>query len=439
MSASLTNRQTLTKANPIAKISAQARVDYILKFTKHPAVVLSAQKTSYSKVASQFLTLLPESNNAAFISASEKLTNIQLRCRIIEQLFHDAVFDPEQPLYLTVARLIKQQPQAITIVIEHAHFLTQQMLHELCQLSELIKTAKASLGIALFADLSLGTKLAQERTVFEKRLTLVDADQGQLLSIKAKCFKAKSSLSRLTNVSKLIWLSTIVLSLTGGLYWLFLKGVVLPQIGVERAVQQPAEQFVLEPQVAEKLKAQPTTSAVEGAVAAQRANPQDVVQAILSEIPVPAKQPPTPLAKPNDILQALQISQPTESSAKTKLSIEPQQLNLPSAKPELKPLSAIDADYYGQWRQGFVIQYAGFSEQATYQQFIMQYPELSYFAYHRIYQHADNLVLTSMVYSSRQQALIALADLPESLRLAGAWIKSVQVIQQEINEFNLTH
>lgn len=71
----------------VTTISTNARVDYILRFSKHAVLVVDQDESIYSQVASQFLGSLDNDHNAAFITISPKLNDIQIRCRIVEQLF----------------------------------------------------------------------------------------------------------------------------------------------------------------------------------------------------------------------------------------------------------------------------------------------------------------------------------------------------------------
>jgi len=415
------NSQISKPRSPVSKISVQARVDYILKFSKHPAIVLSQQKQSYSNIASLFLTMLPERQNAAFVSASEKLTNIQLRCRLIEQLFGDALFDPEQPMYVSISRLLKQQPEPITIVIEHAHYLTRQMLHELCQFSEFAKKSNKSVGIALFGDFSLGAMLANEKAVFDKRISIISAEQGQLLPLKAKLFKQPNAIQYGKPV-KVILFVVLLLIVAGGLYQLFIGEALVnnPQ-KTTTEVHQP-ERFVV-----------------------PIANEKPVISKQVSPIKIESKQL---MATPSEIINAIQTTT-TKLELHKVVSATPNEINLalltvPTKTVQKKPeslarqLNKIDAQYYRTWKTGFVIQYAGFYEYQTYQQFLIEHPSLVYMGYHRQLHNKDYIVITSVVYPSKQQALVALNGLSKALQADGAWIKSVGSIHREINDFNLT-
>ena len=71
------------------------------------SLVVDQSQNVYSAVGSQFLGSMPTDHNAAFISVSPKLNDIQIRCRLIEQLFVDTLFDPEEALAVSVLNLLK--------------------------------------------------------------------------------------------------------------------------------------------------------------------------------------------------------------------------------------------------------------------------------------------------------------------------------------------
>ncbi len=104
----------------VTTISANARVDYILRFSKQAVLVVDEQTEICSDIGNQFLASLSSDHNAAFINVSAKLNNIQVRCRLIEQLFHGELFDPEQSVAVSIINLAKQHKQAISIVVENA-------------------------------------------------------------------------------------------------------------------------------------------------------------------------------------------------------------------------------------------------------------------------------------------------------------------------------
>jgi DamX protein len=127
-------------------ISVNARINYNLRFTKQAVLVLGQHSEQYSQLASEFLVNLSNNSinktnklrdnqpNVAFVAASNQLDDIQIRCRLIEQLFANKLFDPEQPLSVSIINFAIEQKQAISIVIDHAQALSLQLKYELCAL-----------------------------------------------------------------------------------------------------------------------------------------------------------------------------------------------------------------------------------------------------------------------------------------------------------------
>ena len=204
----------------VTTISANARVDYILRFSKHAVLVVDQDANVYSQVASQFLGSLNTDHNAAFIAISPKLNDIQIRCRIVEQLFSDTLFDPEQSLAVSLINLAKQEKHAIDIVIEHAQFLTVQILHELCQLTDIAKKANYAISVLMLGTLQTGLVLANNKSLFHKKISVLSGETGQLLPLNAKVFKISKPFFEFTRFNKwmLAFFSFVIcLGLTG--YW----------------------------------------------------------------------------------------------------------------------------------------------------------------------------------------------------------------------------
>ena len=126
-------------SSSVTKISAHARIDYILRFSKQAILVIDESIEQNTPISGQFLDGLPEQYNAAYISLSGQFNNIQIRCRIIEQLYSGELFDPEISLAVSVTNLAKKSQQAISIVLDKTQYLSLQILHELSQLAQLQK------------------------------------------------------------------------------------------------------------------------------------------------------------------------------------------------------------------------------------------------------------------------------------------------------------
>ena len=137
-------------------ISVIARIDYIQRFSEQMTVVIDKDSAVYSKVARQYLANISQESsnpemNVAFVAASSKINDIQMRCRLIEQLFANTLFDPEQSLAVSILRLAKQNNGIITVIVEHAQALSLQIKYELCQLVDTAKKTKKILMLLYLA------------------------------------------------------------------------------------------------------------------------------------------------------------------------------------------------------------------------------------------------------------------------------------------------
>ncbi len=104
----------------VTSISVTARIDYIQRFSKQVVLVIDQDVDIYTQATRQFLVSLSkekttQDTNVAFVSASTKLNDIQMRCRLIEQLFANTLFDPEKSLAVSILRVSKQSKESITI------------------------------------------------------------------------------------------------------------------------------------------------------------------------------------------------------------------------------------------------------------------------------------------------------------------------------------
>lgn len=81
----------------------------------------------------------------------------------------------------------------------------------------------------------------------------------------------------------------------------------------------------------------------------------------------------------------------------------------------------------------FAIQLGVFSRNVSLQRFVSQYPDLAVAKYQRRWQGQSQVVLLLAPFESKAAAQAKLAELPESLRAAGLFVKSVGAVHKEIN------
>lgn len=400
-------------------ISANARIDYIFRFSNQLVVVAAEQSAQYSPVTSHFLANLNADHNAAFIAVSSQLHDIQIRSRLVEQLFTNVLFDPEQSLAVSLVNLVKANPQKISIAIEHGQNLSIQILHELTQLAEIAKRAQLTINVLVSGNYVLGHKLSENSILFKNKLSIIAAESGQLVPLKSPLFKQKRQW--FNSLKKAKWL---IISLVTILF-LALAGVVVVESINEtklkaktQATNQPSAPVFV---VANKLK---TTDA-----ASAPATHSDILNALsLSETPE------IQLADNNDVLTALTLAESIQPTQTITLAKTPSKL-----ADEVLLIDQHEAEdvvnIYQTMANGFVIQFAAFSEQKVKNDFLKQYSNLEYASYFRLIDGVEFEVLTSVPYATRLEVEQAKASLPESLQALKIWVKSLDAIKSEIKHY----
>ena len=400
-------------------ISANARIDYIFRFSNQLVVVAAEQSAQYSPVTSHFLANLNADHNAAFIAVSSQLHDIQIRSRLVEQLFTNVLFDPEQSLAVSLINLVKANPQKISIAIEHGQNLSIQILHELTQLAEIAKRAQLTINVLVSGNYVLGHKLSENSILFKNKLSIIAAESGQLVPLKSPLFKQKRQW--LNSLKKAKWL---IISLITVLF-LALAGVVVVESIYEtklkaktQVTNQPlAPVFVL----ANKTPTLDITSAP--------ATHNDILNALsLSEAPE------IQLADNNDVLTALMFEQPIEQT-QTLIATAKTPSKIADNKSSIIEQHEATVNIYQSMANGFVIQFAAFSEPKVKSDFLKQYASLEYASYFRLIDGVEFEVLTSVPYATRLEVEQARASLPESLQALKIWVKSLDAIKSEIKHY----
>ena len=173
----------------VTSISVSARIEYIQRFSKQTVLVIDNDVNVYTHAARQYLINLSKDKssqeaNVAYVSASSKLNDIQIRCRLIEQLFSNTLFDPETSLAISILHLSKKSKDCLTIVIEHAHALSLQMKYELCQLVDVANKTHNKINVVLFGKESAAQEAASNKSIFKNKLSIIDAKTGQLFPLE---------------------------------------------------------------------------------------------------------------------------------------------------------------------------------------------------------------------------------------------------------------
>ncbi|MGJ8692094.1 MAG: SPOR domain-containing protein [Thalassotalea sp.] len=392
----------------LTNISVNARIDYILRFSKQAVFSIAQEAQDYSAVCSHFLSNLNSAHNAAYISLAGALQDIQIRSRIIEQLFNNVLFDPEQSLALSIINLVKSHPQKISIAIDHGQHISLQVLHELTQLAEIAKKSQLTIDILVCGNHILGRKLAQNSILFKNKTSIICAESGQLIALSASAFKEQKTWFKAPSWSlKKVLIFTLLLMLIGFsvvLFNLLLTGKIIKPVPKVLPQKVPVEVFAMSKGIAKSLE--------------NNASYVDILSAIES---IPTK--PSEQASSEEVAKLLLIE------------AEPIALTPPVIVENKTPMVVKNSDWYLATPTGFVIQFAAFSDEKVKNDFIKQFPSLDYISYFRLIDGQKFEVLTSKPYKKRDTVETALSAMPESLKSLNIWIKQLKTIKSEIKHF----
>lgn len=463
-----TNKSTTihqeNKRSVITEISVTARIDYIHRFSKQVVLVVAEEAEQYSAIARQFLVTLSSEYsghsdvdnsyndsqcNVAFLSASLKLNDIQVRCRLIEQLFSNSLFDPEQSLAVSILRLAQQHNEAITIVVEHAHALSLQVKYELCQLAAIAKKSQQVINVVMFAQPQAAAEVEQHKSIFKNKLAMVDALSGQLyVSENIKRLKSKNT-KRFKPWQKVVLLLSIILMLFVSIsmtYYLQTEqgSKYLAQSLAEGKLEQVSkEKFVkldktIEP--GNKLNVVGQTSLLENRKPPiiPIANAQEIHQALINDISI--MEVDSLSAKTKDVLGALLVVNEASNEEEVSSPItENNEVKLTDTNiTQVGLINSLDATYYSSMSEepeGVVIQIAGFSDRQHWQEFLSLYPEQAFYSYQKSLNGELFTVITSKVFPDRLTAKTAMQNLPEAITERELWLKPISTVIAEINTF----
>jgi len=433
----------------VTSISVIARIDYIQRFSKQAVLVIDQDVEVYSQTSRQFLISLSkeqtdQETNVAFVYASTKLNDIQMRCRLIEQLFANTLFDPEKSLAVSILQLSKQSKDSITIVVEHAHALSLQIKYELCQLVDVANKTHNKINVVLFGKEQAAQEIAINKTIFSNKLAIIDAKSGQVFALDHVKFKTESAIFTRKFWQKLMISIISICTLVGFSWYALIKfdNFSLAKLPVLNSTEN--EQSVINNN--SEINMARITSAT-----AQQAGTGDVQAALLGQVTLLTKMNDRP-AKATDILQALTLDTSTEIRPVIIEKIKPalaETVTIAQEKPEQPEVKLVEnkqvndginvdqpikltPEYYLNLSMGHVVQIVGFSDMLLLSRFIDQYPTIEYFSYQKILNNQTFVVLTTKVFDSREQAYLALQALPEDVKDRGVWIKTLSTIQAEI-------
>ena len=434
--------------NKVTAISVTARIDYVLRFSKQLVLAVDDNAQSYSAVASQYLSSLGQSSekseqalNVAFVSASTKLNDIQMRCRIIEQLFANTLFDPEQSLAVSIIKLANQQQQDITIVLDHAQALSLQLKYELSQLVAISSKTKQAINVVLFASQDAVRDIVTNKELFKGKLTIVDVNSGQIIKANQQQFPNNSKLVSPPTLYK-ISLAVLVLVLFTALSYFAISQYEEFSLAnlPEKAIELGSE---IKPEVQEKI--QIANVEQQELAAAELSESVDIAEtdenaSVHTELPKAESESSIDLASNEEIVSAIVVGSLQDETAEV-ISAETsdvlQALTYSEQTSEVVASKShdLDANYYLEIGNGFTVQIAGFAKLELWQKFIDDNKALALYSYKRKFADSQMIVVTTEVFATKSEASKALSSLPEQIKSRGPWIKANSAIVGEINTF----
>jgi DamX protein len=375
-----------------------------------------------------------------------------MRCRLIEQLFSNTLFDPEKSLAVSILNLSKQSKDAITIVVEHAHALSLQIKYELCQLVDVANKTQGKINVVLFGQEQAAQDVATNKSIFKNKLSIIDAKSGQLFSLDHVKFSTENSL-----FTKKLWiqlaLTFVVIITLIGISWF-----VLVNYDNFSLSQLPADNFSNVEQNTVIVDLKPIQN-VHPLVADNKeynaeendelAKTVDIHAALLSETVTQLKES---AAQTTDILQALNVTetevmsitatQLTSMPENDSINIEQEKLNndkilavsnTTNDAMDVKLPLALTPNYYLNTSDGYVVQLVGFSDLALLKRFIAANQDLQYFSYQKILNNKLFIVLTTKIFEDKEQAKEIISTLPQAIIDRGVWVKDLALVKTEIN------
>lgn len=452
MSALTKNIDISDDTTSVTKISAQARIDYILRFSKQAILVIDESVEQNTTISNQHLACLPEQHNVAYVALSSQFNNIQIRCRIIEQLYTGELFDPEISLAVTVINLAKKSKQSISIVLDSAQHLSLQIMHELTQLALIAKQANLVINVVMFGSLQAGRNVAVNKSLFDNKLSLLSSQSGQLLSTTSTIFKKSTIKWSLTKrnkwlISAFVFFITMIaivinlLQLDNFNFTQPISALKTDNVSLTQTLSQP-QTMVIEGKKVNKLNASITTD--DALNTQERAIPADIYSSLVNPSPVLIKEPMPLPASSFDIISAITANQ-TESSVDMVINNESdtgaQEENIKSSAPQVPLNTSSDLQVNNQFykgKTGYVIQLSAFRDLVLPQTYLDALATIEYHIYQRLLNDKPLLVFTSIIYAEKSAAQAALSALPTALLSRQPWIKPTSVVNNEINAFQLS-
>lgn len=141
---------------PASRLAYLNQIQVLVQQRKIIAIEGSSGIGKTAMLEEALTNVLPDANKS-YITASKNINDIQVRSRIIEQLFGNVLFDPEKPLLSSFLEFNHQTQ--LLIAIDNSHYLSAKLIGELLQLYSGLTQAGINLVIMLAFDKSVSTTL----------------------------------------------------------------------------------------------------------------------------------------------------------------------------------------------------------------------------------------------------------------------------------------
>lgn len=443
-----------------SELSVFTRIDYNLRFTKQAVLISSDNTDTYSQLASQYLSHLSDASitnggdhiNVAYLSASTKLNDLQVRCRLVEQLFVNSLFDPEKSLAVSILQFAKGQSEAISIVIDHAQVLSLQIKYELCQLVNQAKKQHITINVVIFGLVSAAQQVSVNKNLFKNKIAVIDAQTGQIINLNDKRIQPQKLKKSLSTMHQIIIIS-ILFAIAAVSTWIY-QSTWLKELNYSK-LSKTTTTFVstntdsINMTEAGAVLGNSVNNAKEAVISEkiEEASGSEINQILISASVT--KKESLVQANTLDILSALTATVESNSNDELATSRQNQEKITAGVTKDLQESSTdsksivspakVNTHYFENQvvvhEQGYVIQIAVFSNKELWQGFLNKSTTVEMFSYQREQNGTPYYVVTSEVFSTKLEAKNALIALPKYITDRKPWLKDISSVMTEINTF----
>jgi DamX protein len=289
--------------------------------------------------------------------------------------------------------------------------------------------------------------VANNKSLFDNKLTLLSAQSGQLLSTTSAIFKntqpkwhfIKQNKGLISTLFFLLGLAVLVVNLLQLDSFNFAKLIIANKqagISLSEVLAKPQTMVLA---INREDNAEPTTQTkIENTKLAAR--PKDIYSSLMNPSSVLLRKELRLAATPAEVMSAITaegMNSVTVNGVVLKPSASRRKVQAIIDQNELVNQVSVNNAYYSN-HVGYVIQLAAYSDLKLPTSLLDDLTMIDYQAYQRLLNNKPSVVITSAAYIEKSAAQSALAGLPKSLLARQPWIKSVTVINNEINAFLLS-